>query len=167
MYHLLKNPDKLHILQAEVDLVLGNGPIELHHLAKLKYLDACVKETLRCQGPIGIITVHPKEDTVIGGKYFVDKNTSIILNIKGNHHDPKIWGADHQLFRPERFLNGGFEALPPNSFKPFGNGSRACIGRAFAEQEMMLATALIFQRFQIEMADPGYNLSEFSPKNLL
>lgn len=75
------------------------------------------------------------------------------------HHDPKVWGEDADLFRPERLLNGGWEALPQNAFKPFGNGRRACIGRAFAEQEMLMVTALILQRFQAEMVDPSYNLS--------
>lgn len=57
-------------------------------------------------------------------------------------------------------MNGGFENLPPNAFKPFGDGPRACIGRAFAEQEMTMAVALIIQNFQVEMADPSYNLCE-------
>lgn len=48
--------------------------------------------------------------------------------------------------------------VPPNSYKPFGTGVRSCIGRAFAEQEMIAAVALILQRFQIEAADPSYDL---------
>lgn len=42
------------------------------------------------------------------------------------------------VFKPERFLDGGLERLPPNSYKPFGSGERACIGRAFAIQEATL-----------------------------
>jgi cytochrome P450/NADPH-cytochrome P450 reductase len=62
------------------------------------------------------------------------------------------------VFRPERFLDGGFEALPCNAWKPFGNGRRACIGRAFAEQEMVMVAALILQGFQVEMEGPSYHL---------
>ncbi|KDN34995.1 riboflavin synthase domain-like protein, partial [Tilletiaria anomala UBC 951] len=46
----------------------------------------------------------------------------------------------------------------PNAWKPFGNGKRACIGRGFAIQEALLALALIVNRFDIEMADPTYDL---------
>jgi len=67
-------------------------------------------------------------------------------------------GDDGDVFRPERLLDGRFEALPSNAFKPFGRGRRACIGRAFAEQEMVMATTLILQRFQVELADPSYHL---------
>ena len=35
---------------------------------------------------------------------------------------------------------------------------RACIGRGFAEQEMIMNIALVLQRFQLEMADPEYDL---------
>lgn len=35
---------------------------------------------------------------------------------------------------------------------------RACIGRGFAEQEMIMNIALVLQRFQLEMADPDYDL---------
>jgi cytochrome P450/NADPH-cytochrome P450 reductase len=158
MYHLLKNPDKYHVAQQEVDRVIGNNALELKHLSQLKYLEACIRETLRFQGPINMFVVTPKEDTVIGNRYRVPKGTSLQLMLKGLHHDPKVWGDDADIFRPERFLDGGYEALPPNAFKPFGNGRRACIGRSFAEQEMLMVTALILQRFQIEMADPSYHL---------
>ena len=42
-------------------------------------------------------------------------------------------------------LNGGFENLPPNAWKPFGNGQRSCIGRPFAWQESLLAMVLVLK----------------------
>ena len=42
--------------------------------------------------------------------------------------------------------------------QPFGNGTRACIGRAFAWQEALLATALILQNFDFQLDDPAYKL---------
>jgi cytochrome P450/NADPH-cytochrome P450 reductase len=158
MYHLLKNPEKYHAAQAEVDRVLGDGALELKHLSELKYVEACIRETLRYQGPISQFVVSPKEDTVIANKYRVPKGFNFQCMLKGLHHDVKVWGDDVDVFRPERFLDGGYEELPPNAYKPFGNGRRACIGRAFAEQEMIMTTALILQRFQVEMADPSYHL---------
>jgi len=40
-------------------------------------------------------------------------------------------------------LNGGFANLPPDSWKPFGNGVRGCIGRPFAWQESLLIVAMV------------------------
>jgi hypothetical protein len=75
-------------------------------------------------------------------------------------------------FRPERMLNGGFKNLPPDSWKPFGNGVRGCIGRQFAMQEVLLLVAMvrsiflsynhadvqIFQSFDIRPHNPDYKL---------
>lgn len=141
-----------------MDEIVGTAPLELQHLSKLTYIDACIKETLRMTSPIGAFVVHPKEDTLIGGKYFVAKDTFIQANLRGLHYDRDVWGDDVSEFKPERMLDGGFQALPPNSWKPFGNGMRACIGRAFAEQEMIMNVALVLQRFQLELADPTYEL---------
>ena len=74
-------------------------------------------------------------------------------------------GNDSTMFRPERMLD--FEKIPPDAWRPFGIGMRACIGRAFAEQEMLLNVALILQRFQVEMADPTYDLGKQDTENMM
>ncbi|KAK6078628.1 bifunctional P-450/NADPH-P450 reductase [Seiridium cupressi] len=142
----------------EVDRVVGDDVLEPSHLPQLKYLKACIQETLRVLGPITQNNVHAKEDTVIGGKYKITKDMTVRINLRGLHHDTQVWGADADVFRPERMLNSGFERMPQNAWKPFGNGSRSCIGRFLAEQEMLMALAMIFQRFQVDMADPSYDL---------
>jgi cytochrome P450/NADPH-cytochrome P450 reductase len=91
----------------------------------------------------------------------VEPEDQIMMNLYGLHHDTKIWGDDANVFRPARFLEGGWESLPKNSWKAFGDGARACIGRTFAEQEMIMVVALILQKFQVELADPSYNLRTF------
>ncbi|KAI1361816.1 cytochrome P450 [Xylaria arbuscula] len=157
-YLLLKNPETYHKAQQEVDRVLGDGVLKPEHLTQFKYIEACIRETLRFQGPITVLNISPIEDTVIGGKYRVTANDAIICNTQGLHHDRRVWGDDADVFRPERLMDGGWEKLPRNAWKPFGNGARACIGRFFAEQEMIMAIALLLQRFQISMVDPSYTL---------
>ncbi|KAI3319402.1 cytochrome P450 [Xylariaceae sp. AK1471] len=157
-YLLLKNPETYHKAQEEVDRVVGDGVLKPEHLPQLKYIEASIRETLRVQGPIGLLNVKPVVDTVIGGKYRVTTNDVITCNIRGLHLDRSVWGEDAALFRPERLMDGRWEKLPPNAWKPFGNGARACIGRFFAEQEMIMATAMILQRFQVSMVDPSYEL---------
>lgn len=69
-----------------------------------------------------------------------------------------MFGADAADFRPERMLDGEFDRLPKNAWKPFGTGMRACIGRAFAWQEAVLAMALILQNFDMRLDDPSYEM---------
>ncbi|KAI9667304.1 MAG: hypothetical protein M1821_000119 [Bathelium mastoideum] len=157
-YHLLRNPEKLVAAQEEVDRIIGDNAIEEKHLQQLKYVEACIREALRFQPPITAFSREAKKPTRLGGKYEVDPSWQIVCNLKGLHLDPKIWGDDAETFRPERLLNGGWERMPRNAWKPFGNGARACIGRSFAEQEMILNVALILQRFQVELTDSSYDL---------
>lgn len=158
-YNLLKNPETFHKAQAQVDEIVGDQTVTLDMLPKLTYVDACIKETLRLSSPITAIGLTPKKAThLAGGKYKINEGDAISVNLKGLHTDPNVWGNDANEFKPERFLNGGFQALPPNSWKPFGNGLRACIGRGFAEMEMVINTAMILQRFNPEMVDPQYDL---------
>lgn len=158
-YNFLKHPETFFKAQKQVDEVVGDKVISVDMLPKLTYIDAAIKETLRLSTPIQVPTSTSKADTYIGGgKYKINKNDNIVFNLRGLHHDPAVWGEDHNEFKPERFLNGGFQALPPDSWKPFGTGLRACIGRGFSEQEMLLNTAMIHQRFSPEMADPSYEL---------
>ncbi|KNG48945.1 cytochrome p450 [Stemphylium lycopersici] len=157
-YHLLKNPEKYLRAQQEVDEVLGDGPLEAKDISKLVYIKYAIYEALRFLGPIAIIAKHSLKPTKIAEKYQVQPEDHVLMNLRGLHHDPKVWGDDADVFRPERFLNGGWENLPPNAWKAFGDGARACIGRTFAEQEMIMVVALILQKFQVELADPGYQL---------
>jgi cytochrome P450/NADPH-cytochrome P450 reductase len=55
-------------------------------------------------------------------------------------------------------LGGKWDQLPPNAWQPFGFGTRGCIGRAFAWQEMQLVISSIIQRFDLSMVDPSYTL---------
>ncbi|KAB8226940.1 cytochrome P450 [Aspergillus alliaceus] len=157
-YNWLKNPLTLKKAQQEVDEVVGGSVLNVDHLPKLTYIDASIKETLRLSSPIPTFFVKPKNDTTVGERFKISSNTMVQCNMQGLHTDPAVWGDDAETFRPERMLNGGFASLPPNSWKPFGNGMRACIGRGFAEQEMLMNAALVLQRFQLEFADPSYEL---------
>ncbi|CAD0112093.1 unnamed protein product [Aureobasidium uvarum] len=157
-YNLLKNPDTLLKAQRQVDEVVGDNVLGLQHLSKLTYIDACIKESLRLSSPITRWSVCPRKDTTLQGKYEVKKDVQLVSNLRALHHDPAVWGDDHDDFKPERMLRSNFEKLPPNSWKPFGNGTRSCIGRGFAEQEMIINIALVLQRFQLQLADPTYEL---------
>ena len=157
-YNLLQHPEALQKCYAEIDAVVGDAPLTMEHLPKLKYVEACLRETLRFQGPITAVSRHAKKTRLLAGKYRVTPEDAIVINFKGLHHDPAVWGSDCDEFRPERFLNGGWEKLPANCWRPFGTGIRSCIGRYLAEQEIIMALTTVLQRFVVEMAEPDYQL---------
>ncbi|KAI0157150.1 bifunctional P-450:NADPH-P450 reductase [Hypoxylon sp. FL1284] len=157
MYRLLKNPDCYRKVQQEVDEVIGKGPITVQHMQKLPYITAVIREALRLDSPISVIGVQAKEDTLLAGKYPVTKKDNITCLLSKSHLDPAVF-EDPLTFKPERMLDENFNKLPKNSWKPFGNGLRGCIGRPFAWQEAVLTMAMIFQNFNFVLADNNYEL---------
>ncbi|KAF8148143.1 fatty acid hydroxylase [Mycena galopus ATCC 62051] len=173
VYFLLKTPDKMRKLRAQVDEVLGDRPIQYEDFAKLPYLIAVMRETLRLTSTAPIRQTSPLEDTKIGGgKYAVKKGSPILVLAWELHRDPAVWGDDVEEFRPERMLDGKFEALPPNAWQPVGFPSswgifvyiypssvtafvRALAARLHDRKSVM---ASVVQRFDLSFVDPSYNL---------
>ncbi|KAI1371571.1 bifunctional P-450:NADPH-P450 reductase [Hypoxylon crocopeplum] len=157
MYRLLKNPEVYRKVQQEVDEVIGKGPITVQHMQKLPYISAVLREALRLDSPIPIFSVCVMEDTLLEGKYPVRKGEFVNCLLIKSHLDPTVF-EDPLAFKPERMLDENFDKLPKNSWKPFGNGVRACIGRPFAWQEAVLVMAMLFQNFNFVLADADYEL---------
>ena len=160
---MLKNSNAYLKAQAEVDEVLGRGPIEVHHLKKLKYINAVLRETLRLWPTAPglqkrIAPPKQNEFMTLGGKYKVENDDNIMVLLTKTHRDPSIYGDDAKEFKPERMLDEEFDKLPPGAWKPFGNGTRACIGRPFAWQEALMVTAMVLQNFDLQLDDPAYEL---------
>jgi cytochrome P450/NADPH-cytochrome P450 reductase len=158
LYLLLKNPEVLAKARAIVDEVLGDRPPTLDDLARLRYVEQVLMEALRLWPTAPAFAVKPFQPTFIGGRYEVTPQDTLLVLTPILHRDPAVWGQDAEAFRPERFAPDVAQSLPPNAWKPFGNGARACIGRGFAMQEAQLVVAMILQRFDIVAADPGYVL---------
>jgi cytochrome P450/NADPH-cytochrome P450 reductase len=165
-YHLLKNPSAYQTAQKEVDDVIGTNAITIDYISKLPYIDACLKEALRLNPTAPAFAVTPRTDLpnsdqpvfIGGGKYEVKPGMPVVILSQPTQRDPKVYGADAREFKPERLLPEPFSKLPPNAWKPFGNGSRGCIGRPFAWQEAILAVAMLLQCFDFRQHDPSYQL---------
>ncbi len=161
VYYLLKHPEVLARAQAEADSVLGTDTGVLPSYAqvrKLAYTAQILEESLRLWPTAPGFTRYPFEDTVIGGKYHLPKGAAVLVLTPMLHRDQAIWGPDAEEFNPGHFAPGRRAALPPNAYKPFGSGQRACIGRQFAMQEATLVLGMLLQRFDL-IDDRGYELA--------
>lgn len=161
-FDLLRHPEAYQNAQKEVDDICGTGPITVDMVNKLKFVPAVLRETLRVHSTIPAIGITAlKDETLAGGKYAVRAGEAITLLLAKAHLDPAVWGDDAREFRPERMLDDNFARITkehPNCWKPFGNGSRACIGRPFAWQEALLTMAMLLQNFNFRFDDASYQL---------
>ena len=120
--------------------------MDFHHATSQQVL----RETLRLTPPLPVFNVAPKKDEIVGGQYVIKEGELVIVLIGASQMDPKVFGADVGVFKPERMLDENFNKLNkefPNAWKPFGNGTRGCIGRPFAWQEALLVLAMLLQNF--------------------
>ncbi|KAM9488937.1 steroid 21-hydroxylase [Clarias gariepinus] len=148
---LLHRPEVQTSVYEELKSVLKGQYPRYSDRHRLPYLSAVINEVLRLR-PVAPLAVPHKaiRDSSIAG-YFIPKNTIIIPNLFGAHHDPAIW-ADPHSFRPERFLEEDGSCL--RSLVPFGGGARLCLGESVAKMEMFLFTGYLLRDFQFLPASP-------------
>src|SRR4051812_31381624 len=106
LYALLKHPDVLARAYDEVDRVLGTDLSVLPTYAQVHqvpYVLQVLEETLRLWPTAPMFSRHPYEDTVIGGKYRLGKDTGATILVGMLHRDKQVWGENPEAFDPDRF----------------------------------------------------------------
>lgn len=156
IYHLLKTPHALRRVQTELDAA-PLSEIPLHHeVAKLPYLQACVKEALRIH-PVGawnLPRVVPSSGLTIGEEYF-PAGTVLSVNPWVLHHHPSLFQRP-ESFEPERWLVDGEQRKREEGFWiPFGAGYNRCPGRQLALLQVPKLAALMLRDFDFERVEPG------------
>ncbi|XP_042881562.1 probable cytochrome P450 301a1, mitochondrial isoform X6 [Penaeus japonicus] len=151
LYLLARNPEVQAKLQAEVDTVLGDhqGPLLAKHMAQFSYMKGVVKEALRIFPLIlGVGRILDK-DTVLGG-YVVPKGYIALSLTMLSGWDEEVFPRAKE-FIPDRWSRDRpLGPIHPYASLPFGAGTRMCIGRRIAEQEMYTFLARIMQRFTVD-----------------
>ncbi|XP_076665096.1 putative cytochrome P450 301a1, mitochondrial isoform X2 [Andrena cerasifolii] len=149
LYQLALHPDKQDLVYKEISDVLPNEDMQLEgkHLDRFKYLKACVKETLRMY-PVVIGNGRcMTKDTVISG-YRVPKGVQVVFQHYVISNLDKYFPRSKE-FLPERWLQSGGVSHSFASL-PFGYGRRMCLGRRFAELEILVVISKILQRYRLE-----------------
>jgi cytochrome P450 len=148
---LAQNPQAEKKLHAELGSVLGGRTLTLEDVAKLKYTELVLTESMRLYPPAWGTARVAIEDHEIGG-YAVPKGTGVSLSQWVMHRDPR-WFARPEEFLPERWEDGLAKRLPRFAYFPFGGGPRQCIGNTFALMEATLVLATIAQRYRFRLVE--------------
>jgi cytochrome P450 family 110 len=145
LYWVHRYPEVKAKLQAEI-ASLGANPQPME-LAKLPYLDAVCKETLRIY-PVAMLTFPRvvQEPMELMG-YKLEVGQVLIGCIYLLHQREDLYPEPRQ-FKPERFLE---RELSSYEFFPFGGGKRRCIGEALAKLELKLVLATIISHYELEL----------------
>ncbi|SAM08257.1 hypothetical protein [Absidia glauca] len=170
LIELLRHPDKFEKLRAEIDNVpLNNGNDSTLHshsqLKNLPYLNAVLNETMRLHmiGSNGLQRMTDS-DITLGNDVVIPKNTVVFCNVNHAQRNPDYW-PNPETFLPERWLNDADVAPCLDAFNPFSAGSRNCVGKQFAFQEMRLTLVALISRYDFmtipEEMDAAQDIRQF------
>ncbi|MFH8773624.1 cytochrome P450 [Streptomyces sp. NPDC085866] len=158
LYYLARHPEVAARARAEVDRVWGDTPEPGYdQVAKLRYVRRVLDESLRLWPTAPGYAREARQDTVLAGEHPMRRGAWALVLLPMLHRDPEVWGEDPERFDPDRFDAAAVRARPPHTFKPFGTGARACIGRQFALHEATLVLGLLLRRYELR-PDPDYRL---------
>uniref|UniRef100_A0A182PEV3 Uncharacterized protein n=1 Tax=Anopheles epiroticus TaxID=199890 RepID=A0A182PEV3_9DIPT len=135
----------------EIDGIMG-GDKERHptmaELSEMRYLECCLKESLRLFPSIPILSRTLATDVDIDG-YHIPSGTNAVIMLYQLHRDPQYF-PNPEKFDPDRFLPENSTNRHPYSYIPFSAGPRNCIGQKFGALEEKAVISAVLRNYRIE-----------------
>ncbi len=146
VYAIASRSDVERRVRDELDAVIADRDPEADDVARLAYLEAVLRESMRYYStvPVGSARLVTR-DVRIGG-FDVPRGAVINVALHLLHRRPELFPSPNR-FDPTRFTTG--ERVSPYHWAPFGGGTRRCLGMAFAMHEIQLIAAVLFSRLAI------------------
>jgi cytochrome P450 len=136
-------------LHEELDAVLeGRAPV-FEDVARLRYTEMVLAESMRLYPPAWAIGRLALQDHEIGG-YTIPARALVLLSPYVTHRDARYFPTPER-FDPERWTQQAREARPQFAYFPFGGGPRRCIGEGFAWMEGVLLIARLAQGWRMRL----------------
>lgn len=152
VHELSHQPELQKRLQHEIDEVLArhNNQITYDSLKEMKFLDLCIKETLRIYPGLPILNRQCTKDYQIPqSKLTIKKGTPIIIPVHGIHLDSENF-ENPKIFNPDRFA----EPYNEKAFMPFGLGPRNCIAFRLGSLTSKVGIITALRKYNFEATGP-------------
>ncbi|EMD33549.1 hypothetical protein CERSUDRAFT_67761 [Gelatoporia subvermispora B] len=168
---LAEHPEVQRKLREELVEASHDGDIPYDELARLPYLDAVCRETLRILPPAMLLMREARKDMILplsepirgeDGRMLneipVVKGTVVHIGINGSNWNKGLWGEDALEWKPERWINGLPSAIEEakipgvySHLMTFLGGGRSCIGFKFSQIEMKAVLSVLLPIFTFEL----------------
>ncbi|XP_004502138.1 cytochrome P450 94B3-like [Cicer arietinum] len=163
---LSKHPNKEALIVKGVRKIFGgknnNDKFELARsfdyegLKEMKYLKACLCESMRLYPPVAWDSKHAARDDVLPDGTRVGKGDKVTYFPYGMGRMEELWGKDWREFKPDRWFerregddNEVLKYVNPYKFSVFQAGPRVCLGKEMAFIEMEYVVSTILNGFEI------------------
>ncbi|KAI3503563.1 hypothetical protein L1887_32009 [Cichorium endivia] len=137
---------------------------EYENLKEMKYLQACLCESMRLYPPVSWDSKHAVRDDVLPDGTPVRAGDRVTYFPYGMGRMENLWGMDRLQFRPDRWFeckpteNGEtlfMKEVSPYKYPVFHAGPRVCLGKGLANVQMSYVVASILKRFEIRPVGSG------------
>lgn len=156
IYALLKHPDVLVKVVAEVDDACRGGVPSPPMVRNMTTLHYAALETLRMY-PVAAAVQGTVSFPFEFAGYRVEEGTNLIIATTVPHHLWEYFPDPHQ-FDIDRYSKPRSEHRRPGAFAPYGVGKHTCLGAGMAEVFIKLTIASILRTVRLEIDPPDYEL---------
>ncbi|OEL32231.1 Cytochrome P450 94C1 [Dichanthelium oligosanthes] len=149
---LSKNPAVAAAMRAEASD--DSTPVTYEHLKGLHYTHAVLYENMRLFPPVQFDSKFCAGADVLPDGTYVSGGARVMYHPYAMGRMPRIWGADHGVFRPDRWLTGPGGSFVPESlykYPVFQAGLRVCLGKELAITEMKAVGVAVVRAFDVEV----------------
>ncbi|CAG9838975.1 unnamed protein product [Diabrotica balteata] len=167
LYELCLNKTIQNKLRSEILAnIRENKGITYEGVMQMKYLDLCIKETLRKYPVLPFLDRRCLSNyTIPGTDLVIEKGSSVYIPMFGLHYD-ETYFPEPTKYNPERFEDTNYNTNGLVYF-PFGEGPRICIGERFGLMSAKLALIYTLTKFEVEKCESTPDPLEFEPKSLV
>lgn len=125
LFLLAQNPDSQQNCYAEIENLLDTDrqrQFTMHDIRRMRYLEQCIKETLRLYPSVPMIARKLGEAITIGN-HKLPAGSNVLIFPYATHRIEKIY-PNPEKFDPNRFAASEVESRHPYAFLPFSAGPR-------------------------------------------
>ncbi|KFB52265.1 AGAP010414-PA-like protein [Anopheles sinensis] len=151
LYLLGTEPAVQERVHAEIDTIMGGDRERfptMQELNEMKYLECCIKESLRLFPSIPMLSRSLVTSVDVDG-YHIPAGTNAVIMLYQLHRDPEYF-PNPEKFYPDRFLPENSVGRHPYAFIPFSAGPRNCIGQKFGALEEKAVLSAVVRHYRIE-----------------
>ncbi|KAI9324739.1 cytochrome P450 [Zopfochytrium polystomum] len=154
---LERHPSVYTRLLAEVDAATAGLPptatVSYETVrSRVPYATAVMRETLRLYPPVPGNGKQAMRDMVLPNGVRVWRGMRVVWFSYAQGRSTRLWGPDAAEFRPERWME--MENVPSQfAYTAFNAGPRVCLGKSFAEMEIVFVVVELLRRFRFVVQD--------------
>jgi cytochrome P450 len=156
VYAILKHPEALKRIREEVDALFAGGRIDDDAIKRIPTVRAAVMETMRLY-PVAVAQTRTAVRDFTFAGHTIEAGETVYVATTVPHFMAEYY-PDPDTFDIDRYDMPRAEHTQSGAYSPYGRGPHTCLGKGLADVLMILTTARLFHRLDLELDPPGYQL---------